>query len=100
MLALDAMQIGSLRRAVGLLDADRLARDDVVAEISQEAFEIGIAGRRGDRAVELEIGFDGGFAAIDRAVDLRELGLDADEMARRAARGGEPGSLDLEAHAQ
>src|SRR5947199_2519033 len=50
-LALDLPEIGGLRRAVALPDAQGLARGDVVAEIVEEVLEIGIAGRIGDCAM-------------------------------------------------
>ena len=100
MLALHLAQIGRLRLAVALPDAQGLARDDVMAEIVEEILEIGVAGRLGDGAVEVEIGGDRRLAARDRGIDLAERGRDALELARRAPLGGEAGGEDLDAHAQ
>src|SRR5271154_2154608 len=90
-LALDLAEIGGLLVAADLFDPHALARDDVVAEIAEEALEIGIAGRRRDHAMELEIGLDRRLAAVDRGIDLGELGLDPRDVlggapARRQAR--------------
>src|SRR5579885_1591225 len=81
-------------------DPHGLARDDETAEILQEARELRVSRRLGDRAVKEIVLVDRGLVAGDRPVHRRERLTDAAELLRRGALGRKTCRLDLDGHAE
>src|SRR5205807_7267243 len=97
-LALERLAVGAPGHAGPA--ANGLARDDEAPEMLEKAPELRVAGGVGDAAMKREILPDRILAALDGGGDDIEGLRDLANLRRRAALGGEPRSLDLDAGAQ
>src|SRR5581483_8027484 len=97
---LDLDQIGPALGARLGRYAHALSRDDEVTEIVEEARELRVLRRLGDRKMEGEILLDGAVAVRDRRLDRGEAAGDAPARGGRPPGGGEARRLGLDADAQ